>query len=207
MWFGQSQFIFICMSVVHWDVRGRHGAITALGKYYGLRWTWMMWALWEHCKTLNQESEPLRSIGDSSTFSSPPHSSHWHSHSHSQTLPHPHPKDCAQFIVGFDEVASGLWSGWVGGTVCQWVGVSVGGRGDGFSGRWPAVCTAHITHSIESRPTLHTLFEITEALINSTESEQRSVGSKRRKFHRWRKWGGRGRGAFMEHVKLKCILR
>lgn len=55
----------------------------------------------------------------------------------------PQPKDCAQFIhCGLDEVASELL-------------------------RWPAVCTAHITHSIESRPTLHTLVEITEALINS----------------------------------------
>ncbi|KAL7735682.1 hypothetical protein ACLKA6_002559 [Drosophila palustris] len=25
---------------------------------------------------------------------------------------HPHPKDCAQIIVGIDEVASGIW--WVG---------------------------------------------------------------------------------------------
>jgi len=46
-------------AVVHWDVRGRHGAIIALGKYYSLRSTWMMWALWEHCKTLNCETELL----------------------------------------------------------------------------------------------------------------------------------------------------
>lgn len=34
------------------------------------------------------------------------------------------------------------------------------------------MCTAHITHSIESRPTLHTLLEITEALINSPAEQE-----------------------------------
>lgn len=49
-------------------------------------------------------------------------------------------------------------------------GSSVGQTGLRWA--WPAVCTAHITHSIESRPTLHTLLEITEALINSPAEQE-----------------------------------
>lgn len=36
----------------------------------------------------------------------------------------------------------------------------------------PGQLCAHITHSIESRPTLHTLLEITEALINSPAEQE-----------------------------------
>lgn len=120
------------------------------------------------------------------------------------------------------QVKRGKWAVGRGGTAR---GCTVGQTGL-CCWAWPAVCTAHITHSIESRPTLHTLLEITEALINSPAEQGKGskVGQGVQKGEAEGKLEGevnehkrQGRGdargicwrnkAFMEHVKLKCIRR
>lgn len=118
---------------------------------------------------------------------------------------------------------SGKWSGQQGRGRGrgQWAGGTARGRGSPAGpGQHTAVCTAHITHSIESRSTHFTLFwKLPKPWLTRQSSRERGSAwpkgceKDEREGQVASRQAGRSRGiccwnqAFMEHVKLKCIRR